>query len=265
MKRIYLLMLLAIGVVANSFGQTRTPDFSILHRLGKTSTTVTFVKDNDRIIWDGADGPTAPVKYYANWWVINNGATANDSMQQGDSLVIFSPWNTRYIGTTVNMGAKDTSSISPNPNNPVQFKPNDTVVSRAMTVEWCDSVAVVTGPGSATPMMETNKTNNTICHTVTLDIWAVGIPNISGIEGNGLAVYPNPATGKLNFAYDFGTNANGSVAIVDMVGKTVYFQELTGMTGLQQLPIGITNLAPGMYILKVTANEKVATERFNIK
>lgn len=266
MKRIYLLLAL-VALVSNSFAQ-RHPDLTIQHRYAVSPGSPVFYQDYKHITVDGDEG----IKYNFTWNIINHGTTANDTVAVSDTIYIKSPWGTTYRGALTpsstdpigGMRKDDTAYLSPT-SGAFALVPSSTVTeSNTDTVNWCDSVYIGNAPGSPNPVQETMTSNNKICNIMILDTWLTGVKDIK-IEGSGIYIFPNPATGRLNFKYDFGNNKNATVSVVDVIGKTIYQSELKGLSGMQNIPVEVSSFASGTYILKIVSGDKVATERFYVK
>lgn len=74
----------------------------------------------------------------------------------------------------------------------------------------------------------------------------------------GLNLFPNPVTGgkvSISTKNDF----NKDIAIFDLLGKKIFQTQLTGRE------LNISNLFPGVYIIKITEDSKTATRKLVIK
>ena len=80
-----------------------------------------------------------------------------------------------------------------------------------------------------------------------------------GIEG--LQIFPNPVSnGRIYISTDQNSNSR-EVEIYDMLGKKVYEVTLYG----NNKEINISNLNPGIYLIKVKENNTSATRKLVIK
>lgn len=118
--------------------------------------------------------------------------------------------------------------------------------------------------------------NLMICQTVNIDsIFIVGadstapcgqselplaINNFDGQNGN-ISVYPNPATDVITLSMTL-TEASSVVAyeLIDMTGKVVMMDTRKNISTLNR-QININNLAAGTYVLKVTTDKGLYTEK----
>jgi len=65
-------------------------------------------------------------------------------------------------------------------------------------------------------------------------------------------VFPNPASDVLNVNFE-AVNSIYTVELTDIQGRVVMNQELSGLTGSQNITIPVSDLAKGSYLLKVTS------------
>lgn len=82
---------------------------------------------------------------------------------------------------------------------------------------------------------------------------------------NSVKVFPNPATDVVNVSFELTKGANVSVQVVDMVGrvvKTIADQNMNA--GTQKLSVATTDMAPGIYNLKIQTEAGSRTERFTV-
>ncbi|UKM65253.2 T9SS type A sorting domain-containing protein [Flavobacteriaceae bacterium GSB9] len=84
-------------------------------------------------------------------------------------------------------------------------------------------------------------------------------PQEKGIKG--LSVFPNPLNTTTNtfLTIQSSLNANKNIAFYDVLGKRIFATFLRGKQ------LNISNLKPGIYILKVTENNISETRKLVIK
>ncbi len=76
-----------------------------------------------------------------------------------------------------------------------------------------------------------------------------------------LVVYPNPVlNGELRIVLD-GDVRNGQLSIHDMGGKLVMQQQVSGSGSLALLPVDVSALQQGLYMVRLTAGTRVFTTR----
>ena len=76
----------------------------------------------------------------------------------------------------------------------------------------------------------------------------------------GYAAYPNPVTGN-NLTITTNSIDTKRVDIFNVLGKRVFSQSFTGTSETLE----ISNVSSGIYILKVTEGNKVATQKLIIE
>jgi hypothetical protein len=91
-----------------------------------------------------------------------------------------------------------------------------------------------------------------------------GISTIA-LTANTFEVYPNPANGLLNFRCNFSAQADLSLQIMDLTGKTLLtVNEKNIAAGEFTLSLNTAELAAGTYLIKATVNDAVLTKRFTV-
>jgi len=73
----------------------------------------------------------------------------------------------------------------------------------------------------------------------------------------GLAVFPVPATTKLNVAFNAPTDNNLTLSLVNNLGQTVYSQKQTVSSGNFSTILDVSQQNTGTYVLQVTLGSKV--------
>lgn len=79
-----------------------------------------------------------------------------------------------------------------------------------------------------------------------------------------ISVYPNPATDVVNVSFE-GTGADYVVSMLDLQGRVLNTQTLTGLNGLQSIEIPVSDLAKGSYIVSISANGVTSTKNVVVK
>lgn len=88
-------------------------------------------------------------------------------------------------------------------------------------------------------------------------IQSVGELNVNG----GLATWPNPATDELNIAIADAIAGNARIEMVDASGHVVMSEQTRLAGGRSQFVIGTQELAPGLYMLRISNGERVLNQR----
>ncbi len=89
---------------------------------------------------------------------------------------------------------------------------------------------------------------------------SVEITDIPVIEGEELAIYPNPARSVLNIEFPGNLQGKYTIKLLDLTGKTVYSDRCNvSQSQLKQLPLG--NIPSGIYMVEITnVDEKVSAK-----
>jgi len=77
---------------------------------------------------------------------------------------------------------------------------------------------------------------------------------------NEITLYPNPTTGVVNIDFNYSQSKRLVVQVFNILGGQVYSKEL-GEQQVGQTTVDLSNQADGLYIVKVTADGEVTTEK----
>lgn len=121
----------------------------------------------------------------------------------------------------------------------------------------CDSVSVdsnglYTGFSGGNDQRDQGFTIN-----VQNGVQSVGELNVNG----GLATWPNPTTDELNIAIADAIAGSARIEMVDANGRVVLSEQTRLAGGRSQLVIGTQELAPGLYMLRISNGERVLNQR----
>lgn len=86
-----------------------------------------------------------------------------------------------------------------------------------------------------------------------------GIPAIA--DNNNISLYPNPANSNINLKFANAISGNTAIEVTDITGRVISTQVLNASAG-KIMSIDISNMASGMYIIKVTAGGNVYFDKF---
>ncbi len=95
----------------------------------------------------------------------------------------------------------------------------------------------------------------------TVTVTAVGINNT--VNAKNVMVYPNPNNGKFNVDFQLDLRDNVTVKIVNLNGQTVYSNNI-GNTSAENLSIDLSELAAGVYTLKVEGVNTQITKKISV-
>ncbi|MCC6286434.1 MAG: T9SS type A sorting domain-containing protein [Chitinophagaceae bacterium] len=76
----------------------------------------------------------------------------------------------------------------------------------------------------------------------------------------GVTVMPNPNTGNFIISYDLPQNTSGTLQIMDVMGKEVYFKTLPQWSTMQR--INLSSLSAGVYVVKINNGINAGYARF---
>jgi hypothetical protein len=74
--------------------------------------------------------------------------------------------------------------------------------------------------------------------------------NIAQAEASAFAVFPNPTNGQFTITSDWNAS-HATIQVVDLNGKRV-FQSIETLSAGQQLPVDLTHVDAGLYIVTVS-------------
>ena len=78
-------------------------------------------------------------------------------------------------------------------------------------------------------------------------------------------IAPNPASTATTLTFNLNQKSDVNVVVMDAVGKTVVNVLNTELSaGEQKATINTQDLATGVYMIKITAGDKVVTERLSV-
>jgi len=90
-----------------------------------------------------------------------------------------------------------------------------------------------------------------------------------GIDEQGLAgmlnIFPNPAENNLFIEIRGKNSLSLQLTVSDLVGKTVVAKIIQLNPGNKSIPIDVSDLQDGVYILRIADNERIFTKKIIIK
>jgi len=93
--------------------------------------------------------------------------------------------------------------------------------------------------------------------------YAVGTEEES--PGSSLTVFPNPATNRLTLQLSAEEIQKHEIELLDMNGKIVLVTRLFTQQGVNRKVLDISNLSPGIYLLRVISENEVITKKIAIR
>ena len=96
------------------------------------------------------------------------------------------------------------------------------------------------------------------------DFSVVENPSSAGeieLEAEKFTVYPNPSEGDITIDFAILQGENVSIKLVDLDGRIIYSDIINNQVGAYQKQLNISELAEGMYLLKIDTNTESVTKR----
>ncbi|MBA3901910.1 MAG: T9SS type A sorting domain-containing protein, partial [Bacteroidetes bacterium] len=77
-------------------------------------------------------------------------------------------------------------------------------------------------------------------------------------------IYPNPAKHFCHIDLDFSTPKKVTIELLDLTGRPVYSYHAGKISG-EQITLNLADFSRGIYLLKITSGDKVATKKLIIE
>jgi len=84
----------------------------------------------------------------------------------------------------------------------------------------------------------------------------------NAIQKNDLLLFPNPVNDELKISYKAGEAGVLNLEIIDMQGKVVLQQSLSGQNGNNLFTINVTQLLHGLYLCRVQNSNQIENLKF---
>jgi GH18 family chitinase len=84
------------------------------------------------------------------------------------------------------------------------------------------------------------------------------------ISGNSVNVYPSPASDNFNVSFELTSNNNVDIFILNSVGSIVKSKNLSNISGAQSINFNASELANGLYFIKLKSGDKMITKTVNV-
>ncbi|MEW6469075.1 MAG: T9SS type A sorting domain-containing protein [Bacteroidota bacterium] len=113
------------------------------------------------------------------------------------------------------------------------------------------------------------ETQNRTCSSALVPVLAY-VDNCTAVTpgkdlSNAISVFPNPSSGTFNVSVALPGVANMKIEVTDMLGKVVYSEQLSGLSGSYQHALDLSGLAKGTYMLNVNVADKPNFKRIVIQ
>ena len=109
-------------------------------------------------------------------------------------------------------------------------------------------------------------TENGTCTSPSLEVLAV-VESCAALGEdvafkNSISLFPNPNNGQFEVNFNTIKDADVTIDIIDIVGKTIQSQSLKNLNGFVKKAIDIKNFSKGIYLMNLTFEGKTYTKRF---
>jgi hypothetical protein len=104
--------------------------------------------------------------------------------------------------------------------------------------------------------------NNT--HEVCQGLW-IDHTGISNKHVSGMKVYPNPASESVNLTFSSEISENGIVSVMNLMGQTVYTQNVSVSEGYNMINIPVKQFNSGVYMVTLRTNAGLSTQKLIVK
>ena len=92
--------------------------------------------------------------------------------------------------------------------------------------------------------------------------YPAGISQIT--DGVDLRIFPNPNQGAFTLALSSSTRITGTMSVLDQLGRVLYTQTID-VTGTKQIPLNLSNISAGAYILMINTGDSRSMKQFIVR
>lgn len=179
-----------------------------------------------------------------------------------NTSVSSSVWPYSHVGRAIIGGYAGINGVTGNygagESNIVEM--GDFTMDASWKMENMHIVAIVTNSAGQVVNAKSEKLNDAIANgllspgTAVTEIYDASLASVS----------PNPASDMTNVAINVGTASDVTIQVTDMTGQLVSKRNLGTVAGKQNVSYDVSDLAAGNYVFKVTAGEKVVTQKVSV-
>ena len=90
------------------------------------------------------------------------------------------------------------------------------------------------------------------------------VPVVTAPDASSFTIYPNPANNTFNVVLLSDINADYTLKVTDITGKTQLVKNINLQKGTQTITVDAARLSAGVYFVSVTGNDKVQTQKLVI-
>jgi hypothetical protein len=132
-----------------------------------------------------------------------------------------------------------------------------------------DLVVGTAGTSEAQTTFYFDYTDNTWYYTTSTPMVRMNFDPALGMKeaanNFGLEVAPNPATDATNVTFNVKNTSDVIINVIDMAGKVVATETLSGVNGTQAVEINTSALNSGMYTVNVNANGTAVSKKLAVR
>jgi thiol-disulfide isomerase/thioredoxin len=139
-----------------------------------------------------------------------------------------------------------------------------TTITDGLTANYTFNYTVPSTSNSANMSAVALLIDNATGEIVTAEKTSLSAANVNELETMELNVYPNPASGSLNVAFE-ANNGDFVISLTDLQGRVVSTKEMTNLNGTQVVTFSTEDIASGSYIVTVASNGTKTTKNVVIK
>jgi len=89
----------------------------------------------------------------------------------------------------------------------------------------------------------------------------VGVDELTEVPFDVVSIYPNPANEMMTIKYTTNTPSNLTVSVTSVTGQKVYESSKTANEGITLIPVEISGLAQGVYVVNVKSVNGISTQK----
>ncbi len=250
MKKLYILLLFAL-VTNSAFAQADLQLFRYIANVSRgealhlmTNTDTIYVNPNT----------ANPVQYAFAWLVVNHGPT---HFVASDSIYVLKRFEGVYQWT---YGKTSDSIIFGIDTIKGGF---DTTSATGLYSNECDSTWAKHAGG--TILTDPNLSNNHYCNNLYVKKFKLAVSELPNNTPSSLNIYPNPASSNVNLSYDFTGASKATLSILDVVGRKVYEEEITDLSGKKTMTVNVSKFTPGIYMATLVVDDVRIVGKFNVQ
>ena len=181
--------------------------------------------------------------------------TATDSSTASATRQLYTHFETPIVYFNVTVGTADATMGSATADHTGEVE-EGTVVTATATAN--NGYRFVAWMSNGSQVSTDNPYTFTVTADITLDAAFEQIEGIEDVEGNHIAIFPNPASTMVTIA---GIDGQATVTVVDMNGRTVISAQAFGSS----VTLSLTDLAQGAYFVRIVGEHQNVIRKLVIR